>query len=127
MTDSARTLFRLLTWLFIIAVVVQVFLAGMVVVAQQMDWGGHEGLGHMMGFLLLPMLVVAYLGKASRRVKMLTWALFITWFVQSYVLIIFLRQSMPILAAFHPVLALADFLLAHLLLRYTREEAAAAA
>lgn len=126
MTDSARTLFRILAWVFLIAVVVQVFLAGMVVVAQQMDWVSHVGLGHMMGFILLPMLVVAYLGKASRRVKMLTWALFIAWFVQSYVLIIFVRQSMPFLAAFHPVLALVDFLLAHLLLRYTREDPPAA-
>lgn len=122
MTDSARTLFRLLTWAFLIAVVVQVFLAGMVVVARQMDWGGHVALGHMMALLLLPMLLVAYLGKASRRVKMLTWALFITWFVQAYVLIIFVRESMPILAAFHPVLALVDFLLAHNLLRAARQE-----
>ena len=122
MTDSARTLFRILAWATMLAIVAQVFLAGMVVVARQMDWGGHEALGHSMGFLMIAMIFVVYLGKASRRLKMLTWALFVVWFIQSYVLIIFVRERLPILAAFHPVLALVDFLLIHRMIATSKDE-----
>lgn len=126
MNNSTNLLFRILVWLFLIAVVAQIYLAGMVVVARQLpNWNWHTSLGHMMGFILIPMLIVMYLGRASRDVKLLTWVLFIVWFIQVYVLAIFLRESMPLLAAFHPVLALFDFWLAWRLLGLSKTSAAA--
>lgn len=113
-------LYRIFNWLFVIGVVAQVFLAGMVVVAAQMGWDSHKDLGHFLGAPLIVMLITMYTGKAGREIKRTTWILFLIYLVQADVLI-FLRTStsMPllILSAFHPVLALIDFWLGVKLLR----------
>ena len=83
----------------------------MVVVALQMGWGNHRDLGHTLALPLLVMLVSAYLGRLPRQMKWLTWALFLVYVIQADVLI-FLRTSLPIASAFHPVLALVDVVLA---------------
>lgn len=103
-------------WLFVIGVLAQVFLAGMVVVARKMGWDAHIGLGHSLGFPLLLMLISMYLGKMPRSVKRLTWLLFGVYFLQADVLI-FLRVQAPVLSAFHPVMALLDFALGYALAR----------
>jgi len=113
MNNSTNLLFRILVWLFLIAIFAQLFLAGMVAVAEELkDWSLHAALGHMLAFILIPMLIIMYVGQASREVKLLTWVLFAVWFVQVYVLVILLRESMPVASALHPVLALIDFWLA---------------
>ena len=117
MSNLAR-LYRILTWLFLVGVVLQVFLAGMVVVARQSDWETHIGLGHTLGLPLILMLIHMYVGKASSAVKRTTWILFLVYFIQADV-IIFMRQSVPLLSAFHPVLALVEFWLGMRLLRET--------
>jgi hypothetical protein len=106
----SRTIYRIAAWLFVVGVTVQVFLAGMVVVASQWGWDRHIGLGHTLGLPLLVMLVTAYTGRLPRRLKWSTWALFLVYILQADV-IIFLRGSAPVLSAFHPVLALIDFAL----------------
>lgn len=100
--------------IFLTGVVVQVFLVGMVVVAFQMGWSNHRDLGHTLALPLLVMLVTAYLGRLPRKMKWLTWLLFAVYVVQADVLI-FLRASLPVASAFHPVLALVDVLLAAIL------------
>ena len=113
MNNSTNLLFRILVWLFLIAIFAQLFLAGMVAVAEELkDWSLHAALGHMLAFILIPMLIIMYVGQASREVKLLTWVLFVVWFVQVYVLVILLRESLPVASALHPVLALIDFWLA---------------
>jgi len=111
MNESANRLFRILVWLFLLAIVAQVFLAGLAAVAGE-SWDFHKALGHLLAFILIPMLIVMHLARAGRQVLLLTWLLFLVWIVQVYVLVIFLRQSMPPVAALHPVLALAEFWLA---------------
>ena len=111
MSTLSRTIYRIAAWLFVAGVTVQVFLAGMVVVAGQWGWDRHISLGHTLGLPLLVMLVTAYTGRLPRRLKWLTWALFLVYILQADV-IIFLRGSVPVLSAFHPVLALIDFALA---------------
>lgn len=110
MSQISRSVYSLFSWLFVIGVVAQVFLAGMVVVAGQIGWNNHVGLGHSLGLPLLIMLLTAYLGRLPGSMKRLTWLLFGVYVLQADVLI-FLRGSAPILSAFHPVLALADFAL----------------
>jgi Family of unknown function (DUF6220) len=110
MTNVSRTIFRIAAWLFVAGVGVQVFLAGMVVVAAQWGWDRHIGLGHALGLPLLVMLVTAYTGRLPRTMKWMTWGLFLVYIVQADV-IIFLRSSAPVVSAFHPVLALVDFAL----------------
>ncbi len=106
-------------WLFVAGVVAQVFLAGMVVVAASMGWDAHAGLGHTLSMPLLLMLVSMYLGRMPGRVKRLTWLLFGVYILQADILI-FMRLSVPVAAAFHPVMALVDFALGLNLARRAR-------
>ncbi len=108
--------------LFLTGVVVQVFLAGLVVVARRAGWAYHASLGHILGLFLILMLVTMVPAKlpagGSRRLTIL---LFVVYFLQSDVLI-FLRETAPYAAALHPVLALIDFWLAQHLLRLSSRQ-----
>ena len=110
MIEVSRTVYRVAVWVFVVGVAVQVFLAGMVVVAAQWGWERHIGLGHGLALPLLVMLVAAYAGRLPWQMKWMTWLLFLVYIVQADV-IIFLRGRAPIVSAFHPVLALIDFAL----------------
>jgi len=112
----SRVLYSVFAWLFVAGVTTQVFFAGMAVVAHQWSWDNHAGLGHILALPLLVMLVTAYTGRLPGRMKRLTWLLFGVYILQADVLI-FLRDSAPVLSAFHPVLALADIVLAVALAR----------
>ena len=114
MEKISRNIYLIACSLFLVGVALQVFLAGMVVVALRMGWSNHRDLGHSLALPILVMLITAYLGKLPRRMKGFTWLLFAAYFIQADVLI-FLRTSMPVVSAFHPVLALVDFSLAVLL------------
>ena len=108
MVRYSRGVYLLFVWLFIIGVLVQVFLAGMEVVSRQPGWIPHTTLGHLLSFPLVVMLVTMYLGQLPGPMKRLTWLLFVVYLLQADVLI-FMRDSVPLLAAFHPVVALVDF------------------
>lgn len=110
MARIARFAYLFFAWLFVVGVVTQVFLAGMVVVAQKIGWDYHAGLGHMLGFPILFMLVSMYPGRLPGSIKKMTWILLGVFLLQAEVLI-FLRVQAPVLSAFHPVLALVDFAL----------------
>jgi membrane-bound metal-dependent hydrolase YbcI (DUF457 family) len=114
MEKISRNVYLIACSLFLVGVALQVFLAGMVVVALRMGWSNHRDLGHSLALPILVMLITAYLGKLPRRMKWFTWLLFAIYIIQADVLI-FLRTSMPVVSAFHPVLALVDFSLAVLL------------
>ena len=120
MRKVARTVYWIAAWAFVAGVAVQTFLAGMVVVAVRMGWDNHVGLGHALGLPLLIMLVTAYVGRLPGGIKRLTWLLFAVYVVQADV-IIFMRASAPVVAAFHPVLALVDFALGLTLARRAGE------
>jgi hypothetical protein len=110
MEKVSRFAYLVAAWLFLAGVVVQVFLAGMVVVSLRMGWANHIGVGHSLAGPLLVMLVSQYLGRLPGSMKWLTWLLFGAYVLQADV-IIFLRFQAPVIAAFHPVLALVDFAL----------------
>ena len=111
MTKISRFVYLAASSLFLIGVTLQVFLAGMVVVALQGGWASHRDLGHTLALPLLIMLVTAYLSRLPCNMKWLTWLIFGVYVIQADV-IIFMRDSMPFVSAFHPVLALVDFVLA---------------
>ena len=106
----SRLAYWVAAWLFLTGIVVQVFLAGMVVVAFRMSWLNHISLGHSLALPLLAMLLTAYLGRFPAWLKRLTWLLFAAYVLQADV-VIFLRSQAPVIAALHPVLALVDFAL----------------
>ena len=110
MIRISRYIYLVISWLFVLGVVAQVFLVGMIVVAVKMGWDPHIGLGHTLAAPLLLMLITMYLGRLPVSMKRLTWLLFGVYVLQADV-IIFLRGQAPVLSAFHPVLALVDFFL----------------
>lgn len=116
MQKVSRYVFLFAAWLFVLGVTVQVFLAGMVVVARQMPWESHIGLGHTLAGPLLFMLISMYLGRMPGSIKRLTWLLFLAYVIQADV-VIFLRVQAPLISALHPVLALVDFALGYALAR----------
>ena len=116
MEKAARYIYLVAVCLFIVGVTVQVYLAGMVVVANRMVWESHISLGHMLAGPLLIMLVSQYPGRMPGPLKRLTWLLFAVYVLQADV-IIFLRRAAPEVSALHPVLALVDYALALALAR----------
>jgi hypothetical protein len=102
--------------LFLAGVLVQVFLAGLVVVARQAGWDNHIDLGHGLGLPLILMLIAMFPARVPANGRWLTALLFGVYFLQADV-VIFMRETAPYAAALHPVLALFDFLLAQHLVR----------
>jgi len=115
----ARTVYWLFAWMFILGVTVQVFLAGMVVVAREMGWNAHRDIGHFLAAPLLVMLICAYVGRLPTAMKGMTWLLVIAYLLQADV-VIFMREAAPLVSAFHPVIALVDFTLGLALARRAR-------
>jgi len=69
MVKVSRSVYLGASSLFLIGVTLQVFLAGMVVVAMQMGWSNHRDLGHSLALPLIVMLISAYLGRLPRQMK----------------------------------------------------------
>ena len=76
MNRTGRYVYLVGVWLFLAGVVIQVFLAGMVVVARQIGWSNHISLGHILAGPLLIMLISMYVGRMPGKLKWMTWALF---------------------------------------------------
>ena len=114
MVKVTRYIFLVLACLFVIGVLYQVYLAGLVVVASRAGWGDHIGLGHTLAGPLLLMLITQYLARLPRSSKTLTWILFVAYALQADV-VIFMRGSAPLVSALHPVLALVDFAIGYAL------------
>ena len=114
MVKVTRYIYLVLACLFVIGVLYQVYLAGLVVVASRAGWGDHIGLGHTLAGPLLLMLITQYLARLPRSSKTLTWILFVAYALQADV-VIFMRGSAPLVSALHPVLALVDFAIGYAL------------
>lgn len=94
--------------LFSIGILAQVFLVGLSLLGGRPSWDTHRGLGHGLGFLALLMIIFAYMGRLPRPMKRLTWLNFGLYFVLADI-VIFQRDSAPVIAALHPVLAVMLF------------------
>jgi hypothetical protein len=108
MLRTWRILFLAVTWLFVLGVVLQVFLAGLIV----FGGGGrdaHIGLGWLLHLVPVPILILAWAAKSGRTTLWLSLGLFISVFVQPFLPA--LRSSAPALAALHPVDAMVIFVL----------------
>jgi len=103
--------------LFLVAVVLQFFLAGLGVFGAA-SFDAHAVLGHTMWGVAIVLLVLGFLGRLPGRALMLTGFLAVLSFVQS--LLPLLKDDLPEIAALHPVVALAIFAVAHVLVRRAR-------
>lgn len=103
----ARTVFLILAGLFAFGIVLQVFLAGVALMVDGDYLNMHRGIGYLVIFLTLPMLIADLAGRVSSRTRWMAIAA-VTLSILQYVLIA-AGDSVPILRAFHPVNALALF------------------
>lgn len=107
-TRISRYAYAAVAWLFALGILTQVFLIGLSLLGGQPSWQAHIGLGHSLSILALLMVILAYTGRLPRPMKPLTWLNFAIYILLADV-VIFMRQSVPLVAAFHPVLAVLLF------------------
>ena len=109
-TRWARLIAPVLAWLFVAAVVVQVFLAGMALFVDGGTWGLHVEVGWIIHLAPVLVLVVVALSRPPRISLWLALGLAVVTFVQP--ILATLRADVPLAAALHPVVALLIFSLA---------------
>ena len=100
-------------WLFVAAIVVQVFLAGaaMLQLGGSGDFRAHIDFGYTaVGLVALALVVTAVLARAGRQSILITVGLLVLYVVQT--MLPYARTSIPAIAALHPVNAAVLFALA---------------
>ncbi|HEY8922417.1 MAG TPA: DUF6220 domain-containing protein [Candidatus Limnocylindria bacterium] len=125
MVSGARYVFVTLVWIYLAGILVQVFLAGIGLFGAAKDFEPHVGLGWILHLVPVLLLIAAAVGRVGRGLLWWTAALLVVQFVQP--ILATLRNDLPLVAAFHPVLALIIFWLAVMIglkaLRLVREAA----
>ncbi len=107
MVSGARWLFLAMVWVYLAGIVFQVFLAGMGLFGAAKDFEPHVGLGWILHLVPVLLLIVAAVARVGRRLIWWIVALLIVQFIQP--ILATLRTGQPLVAAFHPVLALVVF------------------
>ena len=109
MRPLMRQVHAWLAWLFVVAIVVQVFLAGLAI--PQLGGNGsfvtHRDFGYLIGPLALLLLFAAFLAGAGRRRIGQAAGLLGLYVVQS--VLPYMDPALPAAAALHPVNALLMF------------------
>lgn len=127
-----RTFFRYVllgyAWLFVAAIVVQVYFAGLMLFGQEGGNDLHLGTGYVLSMAGLLFLALPALARAGARTVVLGVVLSVITFFQPT--ITFAREESPVIAALHPVNALLIFALSMLMIlratQLVREERASA-
>jgi hypothetical protein len=104
----SRYAYATVAWLFAVGILTQVFLIGLTFLGRRPSLDTHVGLGHGLAIAPLLMVVLAYTGRLPRPMKPFTWLAFALYVLLADV-VIFMRESVPLVAAFHPVLAVLLF------------------
>lgn len=112
----ARQALAVFAWALLVAVVVQVYFAGMGMFGAS-DMQLHISTGHSLTILPIIMLVLAWPARPGRTVVVLTVALLVLVLVQT--MLPFARDALPALAALHAPLALVIFGLGLMVARRT--------
>jgi hypothetical protein len=114
-----RGFFRLallgFSWLFLAAIVVQVYFAGLMLFGQEGGEGLHESTGYILGTVGALFLILPALARAGATTIVLGVVLTLITFFQPN--LTFARETSPVIAAFHPVNALLIFTLSIILVR----------
>jgi len=110
MVSGARYVYLGLVWLYLVGILVQVFLAGMGLFGVAADFEPHIGLGWLLHLAPILLLIAAAVAKVGSRLIWWNVALLVVQFIQP--ILALARHDAPVVAAFHPVLALVIFWLA---------------
>jgi Family of unknown function (DUF6220) len=97
----ARTLHTVVAWVFVAALVVQVWLAGRGVFESPTMFDAHRNLGYTLSLFTIVLLVLGILGGMGRRPAILAVVIFGLFILQS--VLVLMRESTPAVAALHPV------------------------
>jgi peptidoglycan/LPS O-acetylase OafA/YrhL len=107
---SMRVTYAIAVWAFVLAVVIQFFLAGVGVFTSGPDsFQPHRGLGWMLPLGPLLLLLLGAAAKAGRNSLWLLGAVLLLIIVQS--ILVAAGRDAPLIAALHPVNGLAIFTL----------------
>ena len=99
--DLARRALPLISGLFLICLLGQVFLAGLGVFDSPSSFVTHRNVGYLLGFGTLLILGVAIVARSERLVLALSVLLLVQFALQS--VFVAMRLDAPAIAAFHPV------------------------
>ena len=98
---AARAAFPFVAGLFAVCAIIQVFLAGLGVFDDPATFATHRDFGYAFSLLPIVLLVLALIGGMPRRYAGLSALLFLLFLLQS--VFVQLRESMPAVAALHPL------------------------
>jgi hypothetical protein len=115
MRRTFRYAFLAIAVLFLAAIVVQVFFAGLMLFGQEGGTELHETTGYILGTFGALFLVVPALARAGTRTIVLGVILAVVTYGQPF--LTFARETSPLIAALHPVNALLIFTLSLVLSR----------
>ena len=104
---AARYAYLILAWVFVVGLVIQVFLIGLGLFSDPGAVELHVTFGYILHLFPLLIVIAAAVARAVRRRILQAVALAAIVFVLP--LLPLLRDSVPVLAALHPVLALLAF------------------
>jgi hypothetical protein len=99
--SSARQALPFVTGAFVACAIVQVFLAGLGVFDDPRSFVTHREFGYLFGWLTLVGLILALVGRSSRRIVGLAALLLAQFALQS--VFVALRADLPAIAALHPL------------------------
>lgn len=106
MVRVARLVFAGAAWILFAALILQVFLAGVgLFVSGDDSFALHRDVGYLLSLAPILVLGLAFAARASRRTAWFAGGLAVLAFVQS--VLPSLRDGLPLVAALHPVNALA--------------------
>ncbi|OZB92339.1 DUF6220 domain-containing protein [Paenibacillus sp. XY044] len=97
-----RVSFSLLSWILIICIVVQVYLAGMALFGNTEVWKWHRTFVHMFEYISVLLFILGLIGKVSWKMTWGSLGLFLLFNIQYY-------TAHGIAGALHPVFALVLF------------------
>ena len=97
----ARPIHLAVAWLLVIGLLVQVFLAGMGVFSSATEFATHRDVGYTLTLLPVVLIVTALVGGFGRWHAIAAAVMFAQFILQS--ILVLQRDSMPAIAALHPV------------------------
>jgi hypothetical protein len=107
MVSGARYVYLALVWAYLVGLLVQVFFIGMALFGPAHDFAPHANLGWILHLVPILLLIVAAIARVGSRLLLWNAALVVVQFFQPILATV--RNDQPVVAAFHPVLALIIF------------------
>lgn len=104
-----RLVFFLLAWYFFLAILAQVFLAGMAIFVDIVWWDTHVGFGYTFGYVAIVLVILVFLARVPRSMWWLTILVLVDYAIQTF--LPSLGESVGAVGALHPANALVLFFL----------------